>query len=396
MKALSWHDVSSEEFELPHPNIIPLVWSWGMYPGGIEDSKAVYEKQPEGFKGFIDHNIYKLLGHPEDVCKDKDGNYTKFRCPWVDAGYQLALITIQDMIEFQKINGLTHWDYWLWDYETTAIGNPTHSYWICVTPGMKEAIAGDPRAESLLTRAGVKSFDHMCEFDHIDSKKLNAALSDIEVEYVVKLQNEIKKEFPGVKVSNYSYQLYNGSTVPPDHNCYVGVSAFTPDMAMLDYQSPFLYGRSTPANCHAQDGTLIQSTTYHYFIVDLNFAINSQLASDKKFHTWFGYSTFPSPIQSSPFYKETLIHGMLMNVDAVMFWNPYAPGYSNKEDQQLFSTILKEVEDHVGYKDFASLISSMIPYDAPYVESCAKANNQKVCRRTHPDGSGEWIHSPLL
>lgn len=391
--------VDWSEYKTPRKNNGPMIWSYYFYPGeGYGIIKDEYSKQPEGAKTFFEAwAIWKIRENNKDNCTDAKGNLTKFKCPFWDNGIEDTWIITKPMIDWLIQENMPI-QYWVWDFESPGQpGSTAGSYWICVEEGHAEAVINDPRAPKIAAMAGIKDLSHICDFSNPESAKITNALFQVERNYLIEIEKRIHALMPNVQVSNFYWMDTIGKTHPGDHNCSMEFEGG--NLIGLGAQGPEVYGVTSPEGCVQPgmvNGQVFHKTPFDELKLQLNDILNGvEAAPDKPLHPWYSPQNFYGVIGgvNNPWYKETIIHSLMMNTQVILFWNPHWPHVSEEDlarDDQHFSDIVDEVNSYIGYVDRKSLAVKMIPWDSLTVETCVMANRKKVCRITDPSGNGVW------
>lgn len=201
-----------------------------------------------------------------------------------------------------------------------------------------------------------------------------------------------KKYFPGVRYSNYGssvkeekYKVIDGNGTKHylggDNLSLAGTHSSIPMYGMLgtqlittqppeDYPGEFL---ATPFNSLLFDQQRYRPTV-----------ISTDGHRVMPWIAWRGKTTEGAEFGDTDYYNENILHTGLGNPDPFLYFNHSGAASYSEKDDTIFSNLMFELDELVGFEDRKSLIDSTMDWGAKYILTGMEAGGRNVWRIT-PD-----------
>ncbi len=223
--------------------------------------------------------------------------------------------------------------------------------------------------------------------------------------YLDKVYELYESYFPGIKFSQYdSYEkdVPKYSTTGGGHNygyfdeptpveerehTYVGTHSSWANYGLFTYKLvdapppdyPYARFYSTPFNAVLYQVVAMQNALLYM--------------PDSKIQPWVGCYSFcyqnATPYAVTDYYHELIYHFGLGNPDPFLFYN-YEDGQYGLKDNEIFSELLCDLDELVGFEDRCSLLTERTSFDSRYILSGMYAGGKNVWRIT-PDLSTDDV-----
>ena len=393
-----------------HPNIVPTYWLHNRRDRKDASlAKAATDAMPEGRRTlFLWEFTRDIHVHPEDYCRDADGNLTDVRGIWWDHGVE----RIADRLDawfgaFKELGG--HVDVVVLDNEVGL------SNWaVGREPGRWDAIAADPRFDDVAEQLGFRDLSlvrnwrrsgHYHHWNDLMERRQAAAFNRA-------VYDPIRRHFPDVEFSNYSYNASDPKYVCPDVNGHWS-DEVGGDYTVGTHQSPPLYGWvGQLRQFRLVEGRFRRGGRGPQYgdspFAGLRLAVNQMraavLSSDKPVRPWISHKRFKdSRLRDSELYQELLFHTVFAGADGILLWNPRPhrrdldpDHYSDETQEQLVSDCLTRLDDLLQEGPRRTLVDDLVRWDADCIVTGMTSDRGTLWRVTPQLGEGRTIDDVLV
>lgn len=402
-------------------------WDWAVRPAlNLFGLITFLRQMPKGRRVIQSWDMYQawdtyqgvygpigLFHHPEDSCRDQNGNFVeyallkqdglpdldasgkqkmgRFPGPWnekaitlVAAKHRKVFQTIKDAgLEIDGLfvdneDGISMWD---------------SRFWLPGKPWQK-ALMGDPRWPELgkrLERYGMKNLDQITEFrTSDDAGYFNSAMLNYKVEAMnAAIYQTLKEFFPTAETYNDSTYIrtkanamfeINGLLDSNDHGGYG-----THDCREY-YGGFYTEGLANKI----VDGAPFGKSVWKAFLLDINQArsdIRSSsrpripVLSPKNWNPGQAGSTF---FLGTPYWDERVKHLAMEGCTRTVNWNIEVPGFPRDSEDAILDVVLEDCKVNAPDQGVPIFLENL-PWDTSYVVSGLQCKNYKIFRVTLRD-----------
>lgn len=415
----SWSNVKPEL-----DNVVPFRW---LTMDNIKDPagmKTATDKMPSGHRVVFLWDVHRdIMGHPQDRCRDAQGNVAAFASVWLDHGVDRVCQRLDDFFRrYKELGGqldivVLDWEEGLsnWHFDKGV------ERW--------KAIEADPRFPEISRRLGFSDLTTVAEWwKQKDDLRLNylrwnAVMYERTASYLSQAVYEpIKKHYPQVKLSNYGHYHYCKALGVPDingHRYYL----FGSGAHVGTHQSSDLYTWLGQIDRNPPEGLKeYPHTPFNGFRHALNVMRCMAGSSDVPIYPWIAYRGFSegyTGVTNHDLYQELIFHAGLIGADAFLFWNPRpwakdqgaskfassgVPGSgvsagavaTSDEQNRIFSDCLRQLDALAGRVDRRPLARKLVPWTEDYALSGMQVGDRTVWRFTPNLDGGAKRESTLV
>lgn len=396
--------------EADHPHIVPMYWVIG--PRDAHDptkAQAATDAMPDGHRVLFLWDFARGIdAHPEDCCRDRDGNLTVTPGIWWDQGANAAARRIDDWFaRYKEAGGRV--DTVILDYEANV------SNWALGDNAARHtAIMEDSRFGPIAAELGFRDLNLVVNWRSGNSyQKWNALMDRRQADYLNRgVFEPIRRHFPHARMSNFGYHSNATPHVCPDRNGYEH-SQFGSGALVGTHQSPAIYGwlgnvrhwRVQPDGLNLYgNGPEYGATPFAAFRLSVNQVRSAQLSSTVPLMPWVSHKRFvESRIRDSDLYQELILHTGLSGSDALLLWNPRqqsrnqnADHFTNANQDQLLSDCLGELNDVVGEGPRETLVKNLAGWGDDYVLTGLRCGERSVWRFTPIVPEGTSVETTIV
>jgi len=368
--------------------------------------KTVTDKMPEGHRVmFFWHIETDLTEHPDDRCRDAQGNLTEFQGIWLDNG----IARIRERVErffsaYKRVGG--ELDVLVLDYE-----GGLSNWHIGDNLARWKAIENDPRFPEIADKLGFSDLTTVCEWwkQQGDARLNYLRWNALMMQRVAEALNQaiyepLRRYYPNVKVSNYGYCYYSSELGVPDlngHKYYL----FGHGAHVGTHQAPVLYACIGQLEHNPPEGlTAYPKTPFNAFRLSLNDMRCAAGSSDVPLYPWLAYRGWSeSGVGNNDLYQELIFHAGLCGADAFLYWNPRPwlasqdpKQFTDDEQDKLFSDCLKQLDVLIGDPQRKTVSRGLVAWDANYALTGMRAKGRTVWRFTPNLDDGTALEDTLL
>lgn len=399
--AYAWHGP-----QVAYGNVVKMFWVTRRTTP--EQAKAATDTMPEGRRVLMKWDLHgRIHNHPEDRCRDDDGNLTNHRSVWWEHGVEENAELYEDF--FRRYHALGgRLDTFVMDHEVGL------SNWsIRKNEDLYRAIMADRRFDALSRQLGFRDLLVVSNWQRQRGEKRthyliwNAVMHERVTAYFnTAFYDPIRKYYPNVNLSNYGH--CDGK---PPHTCVPGwhdyhrFSTGAP-MHVGTHQSRALYcvigqlrDRILPG-CYRPYG----NSPFAGFRVGVNKMRSMALSSPVPIAPWISHKRFfQSTIWYTDLYQELIFHVGLSGADVFLLWNPYVWGRRRGDpvvdaglQTKLVSDCLKQLDELVGTGDRKTRIKGLADWRGEFVVTGMNAAGRSVWRFTPKLGRGQQREDMLV
>ena len=397
--ALAWSSSKNCSWD----NIIPLVrLAKNSMP---EDIVKKVNKLPEGYRAIFPATFHRAFYRRE--IKNYEKRMGKHLDPkeyssinrhpddgliWWDNGTEVVHRRFERFFaEYKQKGGKL--DFLIMDFEKGM------SIWhLGRNPKKFKEIEKDPRFPEIAAQLGFNDLSNLSNnyLKSTDYIRWNSLMQKRVAGYVNKaIYEPVKKFYPNVSMSNYSYRDFSEKFPVPDKNGHKNYM-FYPKRHVGTHQSPYIY-------CIL--GNIIRSkfagkaTPFNGFKYSLNVLRSAKLASDIPLLPWISYKRFKeSQVKNSDLYQEMIFHIGLSGVKTFLLWNPRPwkknmdiKLVANDDQDKIVSDCLHQLDEMIG-KGGTSCVEQLIPWSADYVLTGMRLKDKSIWRFTPDTGVKQNIN----
>jgi hypothetical protein len=348
---------------------------------------------PSGHRVLFSWDLHDgLAKHPEDNCRDAEGNLTDHRSIWWDHGVAEVAQRFDDFFRrYREAGGEV--DALILDFEeglsNWSLRRDTERY---------RAIMADPRFQPVAARLGFRDLMPVMDWQTRGGQEReyyriwNALMEERAAEYVRQaIYQPVRKYFPNVKMSNWE-SFYNAPLYAcPDQNGYQH-SRYSMGRHVGTHQSANLYCRLGSVR-----GSVLPGGTEPYsagpfeaFRLSVNCMRSMVLSSNAPVWPWISYKRFKeSWVRETDLYQELIFHARLCGPDQFLYWNPRpnrpgqnSPEQADEAQDRLLSDCLHQLDKLVGAADRRTLIENLAGWYDNYVLTGLRVDGRSVWRFT--------------
>ena len=394
----------------PFPNIVPMYWLHNRRD--LNDpslAKAATDALPRGRRVlFLWEFTRDIHVHPDDYCRDRAGKLTDVRGIWWDHGVERIAGRLDAWFSAFKQQG-GQVDVVVLDNEV-GLSNWTFGR----EPARWEAITEDPRFDDVAEQLGfrdlslVRNWRQGSHYHHWnDLMKQRQADAFTRAVY-----DPIRRHFPDVAFSNYSYYASDPQHICPDINGHWS-DEVGGDHTVGTHQSLPLYGWvGQLQRFRLVDGRFLRSgrgpqygdSAFAGFRLAINQMRAAVLSSNTPVRPWVSHKRFrESRVRDADLYQELLFHTVLAGADGLLLWNPRPhradldpDHYSDEKQEQLLSDCLTRLDELLGDGPRRTLVEHLARWDGDHVLTGMLTDRGTLWRITPELQDGQLIREVLV